>query len=114
MTPYAEQILKKNIGRLVTKAEKESLSAASTPEIAAPSGTLAVTTGSLARRVFIEIRAPGFYYNGTMTPEKVSAFLALACDCILAGHTERTKEDAPKPENIVHKPTRRTDTSIQK
>lgn len=63
------------------------------------SPALAVDACSLARRVSVEIKAPGFYAHWKMNPDKLNAFLAFASECILAAHTEATTTEPAKSEN---------------
>lgn len=69
-------------------------------DVASPA--LAVAPCSLARRVPVEVRAPGFFARWELSPDKLDALLALVGDSILAAQAERANCESAKPESIPH------------
>ena len=67
---------------------------------------LALTPCSLARRVPVEVRAPGFFARWELSPDKLDALLALVGDSILAAQAERANCESAKPENTKDEPRR--------
>ncbi len=61
--------------------------------------SLDVATCSPARRVPVEVRAPGFFARWELAPDKLDELLSLVGDSIVAANVERMNEESARQEN---------------